>query len=160
VFISHDVHFIKTLANKVIHVAGGKLTPYLGDYQFYLHKTQAQSARAALTAGGAGGKGKGKGKSVANSAAKTAGKHGKVKHESPRARMQKLQKAVTKLERQIDAIEKRQVEIKQALELPETWNDGARSAELNKEMIVCQQRLLELTDAWEAEAAKLEAISS
>lgn len=156
VFISHDVHFIKTLANKVIHVAGGKLTPYLGDYQFYLHKTQAESARAALTAGGAGGKRKSKGKS----AAKSAGKHGKAKHESPRARMQKLQKVVTKLEREIDAIETRQAEIKQALELPEIWNDGARSAELNKEMIVCKQRVLELTDAWEAEAAKLEAISS
>ncbi len=47
VFISHDVHFIKTLANKVIHTAGGQLTPYLGDYEFYLHKTKAASARAA-----------------------------------------------------------------------------------------------------------------
>ena len=154
VFISHDVHFIKTLANKVIHVAGGKLTSYLGDYQFYLHKTQAESARAALTAAGTNGKAKGK------STAKSAGKQGKGKHESPRARMQKLQKSVTKLERAIDALERRQVEIKQELELPETWNDGARSSELNKEMTASQKRVLELTDAWEAEAARLESISS
>jgi len=149
VFISHDVHFIKTLANKVVHVADGKLTPYLGDYQFYLHKTQAESARAALTAGG--GKGKPKGKSKA--------KGGKSKHESPRARMQKQQKVVAKLEKQIAETEERQVELQKELELPETWNDGKRSAELNRELTTIKERVVELTEAWQAEAEKLEALT-
>jgi ATP-binding cassette subfamily F protein 3 len=50
-FISHDVHFIRSLADSVLHISAGKLTPYAGNYDYYLDKTQALSARAALTAG-------------------------------------------------------------------------------------------------------------
>ena len=53
VFISHDVHFIRNLATKVLHVSAGKVTPYVGGYDYYLEKTGAEeNARAALTAGG------------------------------------------------------------------------------------------------------------
>lgn len=150
VFISHDVHFIKTLANKVIHVDKGGLTPYLGDYQFYLHKTKAESERAALTAG-AGAKSKPDRKAV---------KQAKAKRESPRARMQRQQKVVDKLEAQIDTLERDHAEVQRQLERPETWGDGTRSAELNKKLTLGKERLLELTKAWEVEAARLDAINS
>ncbi len=52
IFISHDVYFIRALANHVVHINAGRLTHYPGDYQYYLDKTKAQSARAALTATG------------------------------------------------------------------------------------------------------------
>jgi ATP-binding cassette, subfamily F, member 3 len=52
VFISHDVHFIRHLANKVLHVNAGQVTPYVGGYDYFLEKTgTADDARAALTAG-------------------------------------------------------------------------------------------------------------
>jgi ATP-binding cassette subfamily F protein 3 len=52
VFISHDVHFIRKLASKVLHVHTGEVTPYLGGYDYFLEKTGALSdERAALTAG-------------------------------------------------------------------------------------------------------------
>ncbi len=52
VFISHDVHFIKTIATKVIHINDGKLTSYVGGYDYYLEKTGAEEdARAAVVAG-------------------------------------------------------------------------------------------------------------
>src|SRR5882757_8066715 len=51
IFISHDVYFIRALANHAVHVNAGHLSYYSGGYQYYLDKTQAQSARAALTAG-------------------------------------------------------------------------------------------------------------
>jgi ATP-binding cassette subfamily F protein 3 len=51
VFISHDVHFIKHLATKVMHVNAGRVTPYPGSYDYFLEKTGAlDDARAALTA--------------------------------------------------------------------------------------------------------------
>ena len=50
VFISHDVHLIRRLATKVLHVAGGRVTPYAGGYDYFLEKTgAADDARAALT---------------------------------------------------------------------------------------------------------------
>ncbi len=52
VFISHDVHFIRKLANKVLHVNDGTVTPYPGGYDYFLEKTGAlDNERAALTAG-------------------------------------------------------------------------------------------------------------
>src|ERR1700738_980784 len=57
IFISHDVHFIRAIAPSVLHIAtgpagtGGRLTFYPGDYDYYLDKSKAASARTALTAG-------------------------------------------------------------------------------------------------------------
>ena len=57
IFISHDVHFIRAIATSVLHVTasaagtGGRLTFYPGDYDYYLDKSKATSARTALTAG-------------------------------------------------------------------------------------------------------------
>jgi ATP-binding cassette subfamily F protein 3 len=51
VFISHDVHFIRKLATKVLHVNAGTVIPYAGGYDYFLEKTgAADDARAALTA--------------------------------------------------------------------------------------------------------------
>ncbi|MBL9173721.1 MAG: ABC-F family ATP-binding cassette domain-containing protein [Verrucomicrobiales bacterium] len=52
VFISHDVHFIRKLATKVLHVSGGQVRPYAGGYDYFLEKTGAlDDERGALTAG-------------------------------------------------------------------------------------------------------------
>ena len=51
VFISHDVHFIRKLATKVLHVSGGKVMPYPGGYDYFLEKTGSLTdERGALTA--------------------------------------------------------------------------------------------------------------
>ena len=50
VFISHDVHFIRSLATKVLHINHGKVTPYVGDYDYYLQKSGIENERAALIA--------------------------------------------------------------------------------------------------------------
>jgi ATP-binding cassette subfamily F protein 3 len=52
VFISHDVHFIRKLATKVLHVNAGTITAYPGNYDYFLEKTGGlDNERAALTAG-------------------------------------------------------------------------------------------------------------
>jgi ATP-binding cassette subfamily F protein 3 len=63
IFISHDVHFIRAIATSVLHITasparttspaqpGSRLTSYPGNYQYYLDKSKAISARTALTAG-------------------------------------------------------------------------------------------------------------
>ncbi len=50
VFISHDVHFIRTLATKVLHINAGKVTPYAGGYDYYLEKSGIMNERAAIVA--------------------------------------------------------------------------------------------------------------
>ncbi len=48
VFISHDVHFIRSLATKVLHLNPGKVRPFAGGYDYYLEKSGQENARAAL----------------------------------------------------------------------------------------------------------------
>ncbi|MFW2385601.1 MAG: ABC-F family ATP-binding cassette domain-containing protein [Akkermansiaceae bacterium] len=39
VFISHDVHFIRSLADHTWHIEGGEVKKYAGDYDYYLQKS-------------------------------------------------------------------------------------------------------------------------
>ncbi len=50
VFISHDVHFIRKLANRVIHVNNGTIKSYPGGYDYFIEKSEFADDRAALTA--------------------------------------------------------------------------------------------------------------
>jgi len=51
VFISHDVHFIRKLATKVLHVNAGSVTPYPGSFDYFLEKSGSLVGdRAAITA--------------------------------------------------------------------------------------------------------------
>jgi ATP-binding cassette, subfamily F, member 3 len=167
VFISHDVHFIKKLANKVVHVAGGKLTPYLGDYEFSLHQTKALSARSALTAGSAptavgavakpGNSQPAAGKSAADDD-KARRQQAHKEREAQKAEEKKLRPLVQKLERQIGELEDRQKAIAAELEDPAAWLAGGASKELNKERADNDRRLKQLTAEWEAAATRLTAI--
>lgn len=48
VFISHDVHFIRSLAEKTLHIANGTVTPYSGGYDYYLEKSGLLNAPDSL----------------------------------------------------------------------------------------------------------------
>jgi len=51
VFISHNVHFIRKIATKVLHVSAGIVTPFLGGYDDFLERIGGlDNERAALTA--------------------------------------------------------------------------------------------------------------
>ena len=157
VFISHDVYFIRALANKVIHVSGGKLTHYAGDYDFYMHKTRSLSARAALTASGTG-------QAPSNRAAAQEARV-KVKddarqqeHRQRQARASEhkgLRPVVQRLERQIATLEARQTAIAAELEIPATWQTPGRAVELNRELKANAERLASLAGEWEAAATRL-----
>lgn len=46
-FISHDVYFIRQLANHIIHINHGKVTWYPGDYDYFLHKKAVEEGEEA-----------------------------------------------------------------------------------------------------------------
>jgi len=51
VFISHDVHFIRKLASRILHITQGNVLAYAGDYDYFLEKSGLLgSERFALTA--------------------------------------------------------------------------------------------------------------
>ncbi|MCF7731731.1 MAG: ATP-binding cassette domain-containing protein [Akkermansiaceae bacterium] len=50
VFISHDVHFIRTLAETTLHIDNGIVTRYTGGYDYFLEKSGLNDDRSAVTA--------------------------------------------------------------------------------------------------------------
>jgi ATP-binding cassette subfamily F protein 3 len=157
IFISHDVYFIRALGNLVVHVNAGKLTHYAGDYQYYLDKTKATSARAALTSGGTGTNG-----SVNKPAAprptvdRKEQKRLEAQQRQARSGERKAaQQKVHELEKEIQKLEGRQKELTEELEKPDTYEKPGRAGQLNRELSDLQHRLGVLTPEWEAAADKL-----
>ena len=50
VFISHDVHFIRTLAETTLHINNGTVTRYTGGYDYFIEKSGLNDDRSAVTA--------------------------------------------------------------------------------------------------------------
>jgi ATP-binding cassette subfamily F protein 3 len=169
IFISHDVYFIRALANHVVHVNAGQLTHYPGGYQYYLDKTKAQSARAGLTATGSDAlqNGPNKNQKLKEVFAPTQAvtrkdqKRLQAEQRQTRSRVRKVQhELVKKLEQEIHELEARQVELTAQLEQPETYEKGGRAVEINRELMEVHDLLEELNPKWEREATRLAEIES
>jgi ATP-binding cassette subfamily F protein 3 len=157
IFISHDVYFIRSLANHVVHVNAGQLKHYPGGYQYYLDKTSATSARAALTAGSSSAPAAvNKPKPAAPVEDRKEQKRREAAERQARSGARKeAQQLVHQLEKRIAQLEARQSEITADLEKPETYGHGGNASILNREMRQNEIELSELTPKWEVAAAKL-----
>ena len=152
IFISHDVHFIKAVAETVLHVHSGRLTPYAGNYDYYLEKSCAGDARAALTAGFTDAR------PPQAAAARPRPESAKAPPRPPRSspnEIRKFREDVGQLERKVTELEARQAEITGALEAPETYADKGKFHHLNRELSTLVDQIAAATAAWESAATKL-----
>jgi ATP-binding cassette subfamily F protein 3 len=152
IFISHDVHFIRALAENVLHVHSGRLTPYAGNYDYYLEKSRAGDARAALTAGFTDARPK----QAAAPAAPAAPAPAQRPPKRSAGDVRKFRERVGQLEKAVTELEAKQAEITAALEAPETYADKGRFHHLNRELSTIVDQLGEATTAWEKAASELE----
>jgi ATP-binding cassette subfamily F protein 3 len=159
IFISHDVYFIRALAQTVLHVHAGRLTPYAGDYDYYLDKSKATNARAALTAGFADARPQQVGPKTEANGQKPAVRAPAAKKPDP-ADLKKLRIEVGKLEEQVVSLEARQNELTAALEAPETYAQPGQAQHLNRELTAIVNQLTAATTAWEEAATRLAALQS
>jgi ATP-binding cassette, subfamily F, member 3 len=147
IFISHDVYFIRKLARQVLHVDAGRLTPYPGDYQYYLDKSAAAAAAAVRTTGAA--------KTSDVSEAKS---RKRVEAEARQARSRErraLEKTVDAVEKEIAALEQKQAALATELENPETYNKPGRAVAVNRELHYVIEDLARATKEWEDAATRL-----
>jgi ATP-binding cassette, subfamily F, member 3 len=151
IFISHDVHFIKELAETVLHVHSGRLTPYFGNYEYYLEKSKASDARAALTAGFTDARPVQQKKAAAAVAAPAALNNRKPSSSEVR----KFREHVGQLEKRVVELETKQAEITAALEAPETYADKGKFHHLNRELSTIVDQINSATAEWEDAATKL-----
>src|SRR5438067_13405536 len=164
IFISHDVHFIRAIATSVLHITaspaqtGSRLTSYPGNYQYYLDKSKAISARTALTAGSSPNNGHLTTENVARRA-------GGLRQQKVQKRLQaearnaiarekrEKEKHVHALEMKIAALEGQQRELVTALEDPAAYQPSGRAVALNRELSAVTDDLARLTKEWETATA-------
>jgi ATP-binding cassette subfamily F protein 3 len=170
IFISHDVHFIRAIATSVLHVTadanrtGSKLTFYPGDYDYYLDKSKATSARIALTAGRnvpeVNGLAAVKVRKQTGSGSRKQKEHKRFEAEArnavAKARREK-EKRVHELETKIAALEEQQKELAAALEDPAAYTPGGRAIAINRDLSALSHDLARLTAEWESVTATVSA---
>jgi ATP-binding cassette subfamily F protein 3 len=152
VFISHDVYFIRALAQTVLHVHSGRLTPYAGNYDYYLEKSRATNERAALTAGFTDARPK---QTTATTPAPRSQPPSKDDQKSRTAAVKKLRVEVSRLEEAVSKLESKQSELTAALEAPETYSEPGKAQHLNRELSVIVDQLTTATAEWEKAAGQL-----
>ena len=151
IFISHDVHFIRAIATSVLHVNAGQLTPYPGDYDYYLEKSKAVSAKVALTAGQStppvnGQKSGNKQQSVRGGREQKAQKRleAETRNAATRKKREK-EKHLHELETKIATLESKQKELVAELEDPGAHLRGGRASAINRELASITNELARLT---------------
>jgi len=167
IFISHDVYFIRALANHVVHVNAGLLTHYPGGYQYYLDKTKAFSERAGLTAGATNLRPGARTLTAKDGTREETGipeagvsrkeqKRLEAEQRQARSRRRKSQQEIVqRLEGAIHELEKRQAELIAELEKPGTYERPGLAAQFNRELLEIQDQLVQLTPEWEKQATRL-----
>jgi ATP-binding cassette, subfamily F, member 3 len=147
VFISHDVYFIKSIATSVLHVQGGILTPYPGNYDYYLDKTGTESAAAGLVADS---------NTIVAEASSLSGPKAKDQKRLEADERQKRSRAKQDLEKDISTIEQkildlelRQKELAGFLEQPDRPENSVRPAQASRELTSVSQELEALSLRWE-----------
>ena len=153
IFISHDVHFIRALAENVLHVHSGRLTPYAGNYDYYLDKSKAGDARAALTAGFTDARPV-QTKAVPKSQIPDLKSQVAKPRPSPNE-IRKFREYVGQLEKRVVDLETKQAEITADLEAPETYADKGKFHHLNRELSTIVDQIATATKEWEDAATKL-----
>jgi ATP-binding cassette, subfamily F, member 3 len=155
IFISHDVHFIRAIATSVLHINSGRLTFYPGDYDYYLDKSKAMSAKLALTAGRDAPEVNGQRSEVRNQTVPGLRKQKGQKRAEAEARnaiaktKREKDKRLHEIEMQIAALEAQQKELVASLEDPAAYESGGRAVSINRELSSVINHLAQLTAEWE-----------
>lgn len=153
VFVSHDVHFIRALATSVIHVQAGKLTPYAGDYAYYLDKTRASGARAGTIAslGNHQPEAPPEERAASGPGMKEVRAQRRAESEARQAanrERREREKRIAALEEEIATLEARQSELTAQLENPETYDNPALAMEINRQLAGVADALEKANAEW------------
>lgn len=144
-FVSHDRYFINQLANKVfdLNYDGGQM--YLGDYQYYIEKTEEAAALEAF-------------KNERNDFSKEDTSNQYEANENvntydsqkqQRREQRKLERLIENCEAKIEAFENEIARIDEQLTQPDVFNNPEKASSLATQKLETEQMLEQVMSEWE-----------
>jgi len=145
-FVSHDAHFIREVAQRVVRIESGAVTEYPGDWSYYLWKRGRETA-AAVDA------------SELEAATDEMSRSGRGRREERRraaearqdlaARTRPLRQELAVVEREVADLEREKAELESRLASPDSYADPAFDAGAEQQRhVALSRRLSERMDRW------------
>lgn len=159
-FVSHDVHFIRRLARRVVRIEPGRVTEYPGDWEYYSWKRSQELATAEEAARGPVPEGPPAAAGERSAAGRRAEKRAAAEARADLARRTRpLRAELATLETAIEALETEKKELEERLAAPETYENPdfdvagtqRRHAEVARDLTARMDRWVEVQDALDTE---------
>jgi len=146
VIVSHDRYFLEKIADRVLELENGTGKTYLGDYSYYRWRKN-ESHETNLETDSAG------------RIEKTAPDESLISREEQKKRrslINRLRREEEALTVRLEEKERKAAEIRTALEQPENYSDPDKAHTLSAELMNVEERIEQISSAWEEAAAALE----
>jgi ATP-binding cassette subfamily F protein 3 len=144
-FVSHDLYFIRSIANSVLHIRNGVLKFYPGDYDYYLEKSKAASERTGLIADESHPESDRELRSDVRERKRFEAEERQARFRAKSA----LGNELAALEKRILYLEGRQKELVGMLECQQGAVSAQRAVEINEELRVTTSELTSLSPEWD-----------
>lgn len=149
ILVSHDVEFLKPIANRVVDIRAGKVKIYEGDIEYYLYKRKAEAEQVST-------------KIIEQQSDVSSRKEQKRIEAEQRnkkyALTKDLKKKISDLEKKITALEIREKELESILLNPSIYGDHQKIMDLNGEYQKVKQSLTAKVKEWEEVSLSLEEV--
>jgi ATP-binding cassette subfamily F protein 3 len=160
ILVSHDRAFLNDLATRTIHVEGGGITSYLGDYEYYSEKRRKE--REANQANGAASRPADESsddKDDENLSRKELRRLAAEERKLRKKRIGPLEKEFQQLERRIDDLEEERGKLAEKLADADFYQnaEGAEFAKVSKEHGELESKIEQAMLKWEELGEKIEA---
>lgn len=145
-FVSHDRYFINELANKIVVAKDGQAKIYEGNYTYYLNEKAKEEAAA---------------QEAAPEEAPTvkAVSENKISYQEQKKRdseKRKLERQVAQAEKDLEELEAKEQEIQEAMADPAIAADFSKLGPLQEDLTAVQEKISQVTQAWEDASLALE----
>ncbi len=165
VFVSHDRHFLDGLADRVVEIARparqqfSVVTDYPGDYAYYRHRTSSPDDAPQDSDSHDAGKTPARQADAEGQPDPRSNQQHQQQRRARRNRLRVIEREELQLMQQIETNEQRHSDIEQQMALPESYRDGERMQELQRQLQEVrgeQQRLSALWEELESDRAAME----
>ena len=136
-YVSHDRYFINRTAGRILELSDGKLTQYLGNYDYYLEKKEELATKDSDVT------------PAATEQAETESKADWKAQKELQAKLRKRENDLKKCEAEIEKLENSKAQLEEDMSKPEIATNSVKLQEMAQEASKITEQLAKLYETWE-----------